>query len=241
MIQVACSVRAGALSAPGASRVHESRAGDSAAPSLRALQTAAMFGLGCGLDDDQQEMVIVSPTEIPIPSPGVIFITGPSGSGKSTLLKLIAARCAEAGRTVIRMDDLPPLLELDESAIDALGITLDHAAALLSLAGLSDAFIMLRRVSELSDGQRARFNLARTIELAERSDRPAVILADEFAATLDRITAQTIARNMRRWIDRSSTPHTFIVATTHDDLLEALRPDVLIWKGMADEIEVQTR
>jgi len=208
-------------------------------PSLRAMETAALFGLGL---DDRQAMVIVPPTEMPIPAPGVIFITGPSGSGKSTILKLIAKHCFESGHSVIRMDDLPPLVKLDAPLIDSIGDSLEHAAALLSLAGLSDAFIMLRRIDQLSDGQRARFNLARAIELAERSGRSAIILADEFGATLDRITAQTIARNVRRWIDRPSTRrHTFIAATTHDDLLEPLRPDVLIWKGLADEIQVLTR
>ena len=39
---------------------------------------------------------------------------------------------------------------------------------LLSLVGLGDAFVMLRRPRELSDGQRARLRIAQAIELAER-------------------------------------------------------------------------
>ena len=34
---------------------------------------------------------------------------------------------------------------------------------------------------------------------------------------------------------------TFIAASAHDDLLEGLEPDVLVWKGLNDQIEVVTR
>jgi len=98
---------------------------------------------------------------------------------------------------------------------------------------------MLRKPSELSDGQRYRLRLAQTIDLAQRESSGAVILADEFAATLDRQTAQVIARNVRRWT--SKTAHTFVAATTHDDLLEALEPDVLVFKGLGDQLQVLTR
>jgi len=71
------------------------------------------------------------------------------------------------------------------------------------------------------------------------------IVADEFAATLDRLTAKTIARGVRRWIDRSACERaasiTLIVATTHDDLLESLHPEVLVLKVLGDQVEVLTR
>ena len=69
-----------------------------------------------------------------------------------------------------------------------------------------------------------------------------VILFDEFASSLDRLCASAIARNIRRWIDNQPPPHiTLIAATTHDDLLEPLQPDVLVWKGLGDQIEVVQR
>lgn len=208
-------------------------------PSERVLHVAAMFGLGL---DTQRDLTIVPPCEIPIPlSGGIVFITGPSGAGKSTILKLIGDQWRQTGRPLICFDQLPDAP--DAPLIDALGSTFEQAAELLSLAGLGDAYVMLRRPAELSDGQRYRFNLARMFELARSKACSAtgttLVLADEFAATLDRITAKTIARHVRRLSRHRAT--VFIVATTHDDLLEDLSPDVLVWKGPGDQIEVVMR
>lgn len=204
------------------------------APSSRMLETALMFGLGV---DDRREIVIVPPTDIPLPAGGIVFVTGPSGGGKSTILRLIAEQLQSAGRVMIEASELldPP----DVPMIDLVGADFRTAASLLSMVGLGDAFVMLRRPNELSDGQRARLSLARMIERANVYAAGAVMVADEFAATLDRLTARTVAANVRRWI--TATPHTFIAATTHDDLLESLAPDVLVFKGLGDHIEVQVR
>ncbi|MDY7110254.1 MAG: hypothetical protein SYC29_16620 [Planctomycetota bacterium] len=212
-------------------------------PSQRVLETASMFGLGV---DEQRLLAVVPRCTIPLPFAGVVFVTGPSGGGKTTILNLIAWRCGEAGWPVIRFDDLPappevPLVDV----FDGPGLDLARVTALLAMAGLGDAFVMLRCPSQLSDGQRYRLRLAQTIELAERGaveaagGAGAMVIADEFGATLDRLTAKNIARSMRRWTKR--TGHTFICATTHDDILEALDPDVLIHKGLDEGIEVLTR
>jgi ABC-type ATPase with predicted acetyltransferase domain len=217
-------------------------------PSQRVLETASMFGLGV---DEQRQLAVVPRCTIPLPADGVVFVTGPSGGGKTTILNLIAERCGERGWPVIRFDDLPvppdvPLVDV----FDGPGVDLARATALLAMAGLGDAFVMLRCPQQLSDGQRYRLRLAQTIELAERGAGArgdagadvvpgAVVIADEFGATLDRLTAKNIARSMRRWTRRSG--HTLICATTHDDLLEALDPDVLIYKGLDEGIEVLMR
>ncbi|NJL32373.1 MAG: hypothetical protein HC898_12585 [Phycisphaerales bacterium] len=90
-----------------------------------------------------------------------------------------------------------------------LGLSLEEVTSLLSLAGLGDAFVMLRKPGELSEGQRYRLQLARLLAQVHRqqgrqageSDRLRVILADEFGATLDRLTAQVIARTCG-WVRR---------------------------------------
>jgi ABC-type ATPase with predicted acetyltransferase domain len=135
----------------------------------------------------------------------------------------------------------------DRPIIERIGETLEGGLAILSRAGLSDAFVMLRRASELSDGQRARFEMARLIEAAAKfakAGKCVAILIDEFAATLDRIMARTIARNLRKWITGcgdAGLKICLIIATTHDDLLEPLHADVLVWKGLGDEIKVVQR
>lgn len=209
----------------------------------RVLDVASMFGLGADASRDQ---TIIPRTEVdlPIPGPGVVFITGSSGSGKSTLLRLIAQQCEARGARVLQMhghterDDDGSSCVIDLIAPDQ---PLAEALEVLSMAGLGDAFALLRRPGELSDGQRFRFRLAGMLAEAKpdaAKDQPRMIVIDEFAATLDRLTAQTLARNVRRWSDRTGV--TFIVATTHDDLADALAPDVLIRKPLGAAMEITT-
>ena len=138
--------------------------------------------------------------------------------------------------------------------VDGGRLGLADALRVLSLAGLNDAFVMLRRPGELSDGQRHRFDLARAMAEAEATASPGagaetgaaadaglvLVLADEFGATLDRTTVAALARNVRRWVSRQPRV-CFVAATTHDDLLEPLEPDVLIEKQLGGGLEIATR
>ena len=110
----------------------------------------------------------------------------------------------------------------------------------LGLAGLSESRVMLRRPCELSEGQRARLQLAHAIAAAERAQAPwSIVLADELGATLDRPTARAVAAGLRKWATRAGT--CIVAATTHDDLLEPLCPDTLIVKEAGEAIEVLER
>lgn len=147
---------------------------------------------------------------------------------------------------LLRFDNMPSLPEtplVDLFAGDDL--PLERALMFLSLAGLNEAFVMLRKPAELSDGQRYRLRVAHVMALIwqkRRSIGRAAVIADEFGSTLDRITAKTISRNVRRWLSKHAPlPVSFICATTHDDLLEDLQPDVLVWKGFGEDVEVVTR
>jgi len=195
-------------------------------PSPRVCEVAAMFGLGV---DESRRVEIVPPIELSL-SPGrVVFVTGASGGGKTTLLRLVAESLV--GRDDARVLDFATIDREDEDdapLVDALGGELEDATRRLALAGLNDAFVMLRRPAELSDGQRYRWKLAKTIAATERAggDALTVVLADEFASTLDRCTAAIVARNVRKWTRRTGA--CFVAATTHDDLLEPLEPDTLV-------------
>ena len=209
--------------------------------SARVREVAMMFGLG--LDRDESVAVLPAVT-LPVEAGRLMFVTGPSGGGKSTLLREVAG--AVAGRTgwgvldFAAIDRRPvPEGEVVIDAVDAGRLPLERALALLSLAGLNDAFVMLRRPAELSDGQRYRFALARAMAEveADAARRCWLVVADEFGAALDRTTAVVIARSLRKWVTRSDRA-CLVVATTHDDLLEALSPDVLVEKRLGAGVEV---
>lgn len=209
-------------------------------PSQRAMAIAVMFGLS--IDQDAHH-TIIPPTRLTLAPRQILFLTGISGGGKSTLLHLIggalkseASPCDAHPPGLVWTDRLPMLA--DAALVDALarpeGATsaakpaeLDTVCRWLSLAGLNDARVMLRRPRELSEGQRHRLQLAQAIAMAERQPEPwSVLLADEFGSTLDRTTAYALARSVRRWV--SKTNICLVAATAHDDLLEPLAPDGLV-------------
>ena len=182
--------------------------------SANVVAVANMFGLGAARD---REVTVLDEVEVNIGPGQVVYITGGSGAGKSVMLRLLREK-------------MPQAMELEEQpwprgkpVVDCFGGTLDETLYWLTIAGLSDAFAILRRPEELSDGQRYRLRLA--LALAKK---PKVICIDEFCNRLDRVTAAMVAHNVRKFADRFGT--TFVVATSHDDLLEDLCPDVVAVK-----------
>jgi uncharacterized protein len=221
-------------------RIHLSHCVQSAVdPSPHVLEVASMFGLG--IDQDKQ-IQLVPPTDLELRPGQVVFITGASGSGKSTVIRLVRRELEQnEGVYLLYFDSLPPID--DRPLVDCFPARpLGQVLRLLSLAGLNDAFVMLRKPSQLSDGQRYRLRLAQAMAMIEEDVIPGrlrVVLADEFGATLDRVTAKVIARNVRRWA--SAQGICFVVATTHDDLLEPLDPDILIEKHLGESMDVLQR
>ncbi len=203
-------------------------------PTEHVLEVATMFGLGV---DEAREIVILPPTSLTLTPGSVVFITGASGSGKSTLLRLLTEQIDGA----LTFDALPE--PADRPLVDAFGdAPLQHVLRWLSLAGLGDAFVLLRKPGELSDGQRYRFRLAQLMAWVETQPQNAqlkVVLADEFGAALDRQTAQVVARNLAKWARRAHL--CLAVATTHDDLLESLSPEVLVVTELDGTVTVETR
>ena len=197
--------------------------------SERVLRVAEMFGIGL---DEGHEVVLYEALELEIRRGDVVYITGASGSGKSVLLRALAG---EIGRQLALgaagpEDPEGPVAVLEEvdaggeaAVIDRFAGPLEEALRVLSVAGLSDAFAVLRRPSELSDGQRYRYRLARLLACGART-----VVIDEFCSMLDRRTARALSHRIRKYADRTGT--TFVVATAHDDLGEDLDPDVLVRK-----------
>ena len=93
---------------------------------------------------------------------------------------------------------------------------------------------MLRTPGELSDGQRYRYGIAACLAGGART-----IVADEWCAKLDRVTAKVISRNARRVADKRGVG--FLLATTHEDIIEDLQPDAIVHCRGGGVVEVEGR
>ncbi|MBD3673653.1 MAG: ATP-binding cassette domain-containing protein [Planctomycetaceae bacterium] len=182
----------------------------------------AMVRSHFGIDFETGRNVIAENLELPIEPGDLVCFTGSSGAGKSSLLRAVAGQLSN----VINIDDLE---WRDVPLIDALDCPFDEALHWLSLCGLSEAQLMLRTPAELSEGQRYRFRLALGL-----SRRPDWLLADEFTATLDRVLARVISCNIRKLGNRENLG--FLLATTHEDILDELQPDLHVQCDLAGEI-----
>jgi ABC-type lipoprotein export system ATPase subunit len=228
-------------------------------PRRRPSPNASLVMDHFGVAFETGRRVIASELELPIAEGDVVCFTGPSGSGKSSLLRAVvdelrrgtdqqpASRRVALGETrearnsarsphtspanrggILDMANIP----LGESlVIDAPGLPAADAMRLLSQCGLGEAQLMLRTPGELSDGERYRLRLA--LALAQQ---PRWIIADEFTATLDRTLAKVIAYNVRRLADRTATG--FVIATTHDDVLEDLAPTLHVRCSLDGRLDV---
>jgi ABC-type ATPase with predicted acetyltransferase domain len=155
-----------------------------------------------------------------------MYITGDSGSGKSVLLRAIRA---DLGEEAIDLSEVT--VDSDKPLIEMVGATVEEGLELLSKVGLNDAFLFLRTYSQLSDGQKYRYRIAKLIESGKQW-----WLMDEFAACLDRDTAKIIAYNLQKIARQQGKAA--IAATTHGDLLEDLKPSVLVRKRFGEEIQI---
>ena len=183
---------------------------------------AGMFGLDSHID---LGIDVLEATDLEIEPGQLVYVTGASGSGKSVILKELRSQLPDC------LDLMDQDLPRDRPVVDCFDADLEETFQWLALAGLSEAYALLRTPEELSDGQRYRLRLA--LALAQR---PKSLIIDEFCATLDRVTAAVVAHNVRRAADRFDI--TIVVATSHDDLLEDLEPDVVVVKSLGARAEV---
>ncbi len=171
-----------------------------------------------------------------------VFVSGPSGAGKSTLLKLIAGLDRPTRGTVLvngqNVGQLPgrsrPYLRRaigtilqdvhllnDRSAFQNVllplvvtghshSTVLQRARAAIERVGLAGKENL--RPEELSGGDQQRLAIARAIV-----NRPALLIADEPTANLDRESAHRIAEVFRDFNQAGVTT----VLATHDEFLIA--------------------
>lgn len=188
------------------------------------------FGLA-----DKKEHVIVENFEFPFIEGNLYFFCGYSGSGKSSILRKIAKNLRKGGYTVLHVEkwqDLEienkPLLEFFQD------IGIQERLRLLSRAGLGEAWKWVTPYRLLSDGEKFRFCLYHSL-MSLRGEPKSVLIFDEFASTLDRVTAKAIATNLRKL--QQAAGITVIVASAHTDIQNYINADGTYYKDYASTID----
>ena len=189
----------------------------------RTILIADAFGLGI---DDEKDFTIYDNFKFQLQSNDIVYVTGDSGSGKSWILKNVFAKFPKS----VSIDDIE--IDDEEILIEGVGKDLNDAIKKLNLAGLGDAFLYLRKYSQISDGQKYRYKIAKFIDM--EAD---VWILDEFCAKLDRMTAKIVSNNLQKIARRLGK--CVVCATTHEDLKDALKPSLYIRKGLESEVRTE--
>jgi ABC-type ATPase with predicted acetyltransferase domain len=183
-----------------------------------------MFGLSLGRLTEQRFSNVC---RLEIESGDIVYLIGPSGAGKSVLLTELE-KAVPAGE---RINLAEIALSADKTLIDCIEADLAESLRFLSVAGLNDCFCILNQPVNLSAGQQYRFRLAMALATGKK-----YVFADEFCSGLDNVTAAVISYRLRKFSKRTGT--TFILASSRDDILLDLSPDVLVVKQLSCPAEV---
>ncbi len=203
------------------------------APTRMSCEAAALLGMSF---DDLEVGASREYVELALAARTVTLVTGPSGAGKSTLLRSVVDRATADGWRVI---DVGKLKFGEAPAVNLAGRNAEGAMARLASVGLAEARCIVRRANEMSDGQRARLKLAMALERASRGKRmKTLIVADEFAQSLDRTTARSVAMSFARAVKREANVCA-VVATSHDDLDAALAPAEIARISLCGDVYVE--
>ena len=193
----------------------------------RTLAVCEAFGLGV---DETKRFVVYDNFSLDFRKGDLIYVTGDSGGGKSSLLR--AFKNFFGGES-IELNDLQ--VNSEETLVEGVGKDVKEAIEILSLCGLNDAFLFLRKYKELSDGQKYRYKLAKLVNCKEKN----VWLVDEFCASLDRVMAKVVAYSFQKLARKLGK--TVVVATSHEDLSDDFQPDITVIKGFEGEVTVDRR
>ena len=147
------------------------------------------------------------------------LIVGASGSGKTTLARQIWG------------DDFEkPLLNLARPVIDQLpeNWSYDDCAKALSGVGLTQVVCWVRPAGTLSNGQRARAEIALQMarEPHEDGSPGAPVVVDEWTSVVDRTVARVMSHTVQKWARKSN--RSIVLLSCHYDVVDWLAPDWII-------------
>ncbi len=197
-----------------------------------------------GVERRVVERYVLKDVDIVIEPGDVVVVVGASGAGKTTLLRMIIGAALgisdERYRPSVGRVVLPDNVKIeyllpgeheprfgDETILEHISRKVGDASVaveILNIVGLSDAVFYRAKFEELSTGQKERAKLASLL-----ASRPNLLVIDEFAAHLDALTAQRVARKLGA-IARSSGI-TVIVSTNRPEVIRALGPTKIIYVG----------
>lgn len=168
-------------------------------------------------------------TEVPIPSQedidemnesdwNILLICGKSGSGKSTILKEMygGAQKVTYDYSKCVISQFPNLTE-------------EEACDLLSSIGLSSVPTWLRKPQELSNGERARLDIAKAIYDANGG----IIVLDEYTSVVNRSSAQSMSHALQRYVRQKNLK--VVIASCHFDIIQWVQPDFIFNLEHRDE------
>lgn len=218
-------------------------------PTRRSCEAAALLGVlfdeddrggavgGTGVPPVNRAALHESPPiHLELPPGSVTVLTGPSGAGKSTALRVIASEAHARGWRVI---DAGAFRLPNTPAVNQVGRDVEAALARLAHAGLAEASRLLRRPSELSEGECARLRLAIALDRVGRGAAESLIVIDEFVSLLDRATACSVAISFARAV--RAMRGRAVLATAHEDVLAPLAPNAIVRFGADGSARVVRR
>ena len=170
----------------------------------------------------------ITTTEVPMPSKedmeemnkshwNIMLICGKSGSGKSTILK-------EIGNVI------PITYDYSKAVISQFeGYSEEDACDLLNGVGLSSVPNWLRKPNELSNGERARLDIAKSIYDAKGG----IVILDEFTSVVNRAAAKSMSFALQRYARQKDLK--IVIASCHFDIIEWLNPNYIFNLNHKDE------
>ena len=170
----------------------------------------------------------ITTTEVPMPSKedmeemnkshwNIMLICGKSGSGKSTILKEIG--------------NVKPIeYDYNKAVISQFeGYSEEEVCDLLGGVGLSSVPNWLRKPNELSNGERARLDIAKAIYDAKGG----VVVLDEYTSVVNRAAAKSMSFALQRYARQKGLK--VMIASCHFDIIEWLQPDYIFNLNHKDE------